>query len=100
MRSILEALEREQFLLVPLDDNGPWYRYHHLLREFLVDRLRATMGDQVPDLHRRAYRWYAAREMWSEAVHYAIAAGDFPLAIEFIEHCAMSMVAKGDLLTL
>ena len=98
--SILEALEREQFLLVPLDEHGHWYRYHHLLREFLVDRLRTRMGDQIQDLHRRAYRWYAAREMWSEAVHYAIAAGDFPLAIEFIENCAMSMVVKGDLLTL
>jgi LuxR family maltose regulon positive regulatory protein len=97
---ILEELEREQFLLVPLDDDGTWYRYHHLLREFLVDRLRARMGDQVPDLYRRACRWYAAREMWSEAVQYAIAAGDYALAIEFIEHCAMSMVARGDLLTL
>ena len=57
--SILEALEREQFLLVPLDEHGHWYRYHHLLREFLVDRLRTKMGDQVQDLHRRAYRWYA-----------------------------------------
>jgi LuxR family maltose regulon positive regulatory protein len=98
--SILEALEREQFLLVPLDEHGHWYRYHHLLREFLVDRLRTKKGEEIHDLHRRAYRWYAAREMWSEAVHYAIAAGDFPLAIEFIENCAMSMVVKGDLLTL
>ncbi len=98
--SILESLEREQFMLVPLDDFGNWYRFHHLLREFLLDRLRAKMGDQIPDLYRRAYRWYAAREMWSEAVRYAIAAEDFPLAIEFIENCAMSMVIKGDLLTL
>ena len=98
--SILEALEREQFLLVPLDEHGHWYRYHHLLREFLMDRLRTRMDDQIQDLHRRAYRWYASRQMWSEAVHYAIAAGDFPLAIEFIENCAMSMVVKGDLLTL
>lgn len=97
---ILEALEREQFLLVPLDDDGNLYRYHHLLREFLVDRLRARMGDQIPDLRRRACHWYAAREMWTEAVNYAIAAGDFALAIEFIEHCAMAMVARGDLLTL
>ena len=31
---------------------------------------------------------------------YAIAAEDFPRALEFIENCAMSMVVKGDLLTL
>jgi LuxR family maltose regulon positive regulatory protein len=97
---ILETLEREQFLLVPLDGAGTWYRYHHLLREFLTDRLRVRMGDQILDLHRRACRWYAARGMWTEAVDYAIAAGDYELAIEFIAHCAMPMVARGDLLTL
>lgn len=97
---LLEGLEREQFLLVPLEGAGTWYRYHHLLREFLIDRLRARMGADIPDLHRRACRWYAAHEMWTEAVNYAIAAGDYALAIEFIEHCAMPMVARGDLLTL
>ena len=98
--AMLDALERAQFMLVPLDENGNWYRYHHLLREFLADRLRMKLSEQIPDLYRKAYNWYAAREQWSEAVHYAIAAGDFPMAIEFIENCAMSMVVKGDLLTL
>ena len=46
--SMLEALEREQFLLVPLDEHGDWYRYHHLLREFLLDRLRTKMGRSNP----------------------------------------------------
>ena len=98
--SMLEALERDQFLLVPLDEHGNWYRYHHLLRGFLLDRLRAKMPDQLPEIYRRAYRWYGARELWSEAVQYAIAAEDYPLALEYIEHCAMVLVAKGDLLTL
>jgi LuxR family maltose regulon positive regulatory protein len=98
--SMLRALEREQFLLVALDDTGEWFRYHHLMRDFLRGRLSASLGDQVPELHRRAYRWYAGQELWKEAVQHAIAAGDFPQALEFVEHCAMSLVGKGDLLTL
>jgi LuxR family maltose regulon positive regulatory protein len=98
--AMLKALEREQFLLVRLDEQGGWYRYHHLLREFLVDRLNARMGAELPELYRNAYRWYAARELWTEAVHFAIAAEDFPQALKYIENCAMTMVAKGDLLTL
>ena len=98
--SMLDTLERDQFLLVPLDEHGNWYRYHHLLRGFLLDRLRAKMPDQLPEIYRRAYRWYSARELWSEAVQYAIAAEDYPLALEYIENCAMALVAKGDLLTL
>ena len=98
--SMLETLERDQFLLVPLDEHGSWYRYHHLLRGFLLDRLRAKMPDQLPEIYRRACRWYSARELWSEAVQYAIAAEDYSLALEYIEDCAMVLVAKGDLLTL
>ena len=98
--SMLETLEREQFLLVALDEHRNWYRYHHLLREFLLDRLRAKMPDQVPEIYRRAYRWYSVRELWREAVQYAIAAEDYPRALEYIENCAMTLVVKGDLLTL
>ena len=98
--SMLETLERDQFLLIPLDEHRDWYRYHHLLREFLLDQLRAKMPDQVPDLYRRAHHWYGVRELWREAVQYAIAAEDYPRAVEYIEKCAMSLVEKGDLLTL
>ena len=98
--SILQALEREQFLLVRLDQSGSSYRYHHLMREYLRGRLRAKMGEQLPEIYRRAYRWYAAQELWKEAVHCAIAAGDFHQALAFVENCAMSLVVKGDLLTL
>jgi LuxR family maltose regulon positive regulatory protein len=98
--SMLETLERDQFLLVRLDEHRGWYRYHHLFREFLLDQLRAKMPDQVPEFHRRAYHWFSVRELWREAVQYAIAAEDYPQALEYIENCAMALVMKGDLLTL
>ena len=98
--SMLETLERDQFLLVPLDEHRDWYRYHHLLREFLLDQLRAKMPDQVAGFYRRAYHWFRVRELWREAVQYAIAAEDYPQALECIENCAMTLVVKGDLLTL
>jgi LuxR family transcriptional regulator, maltose regulon positive regulatory protein len=97
---MLENLEREQFLVVPLDDHGNWYRYHHLLREFLLDQLRCKMPDELSGIYGRASRWHSERKLWREAVQYAIAAEDYPLALECIENCAMSMVMKGDLLTL
>ncbi len=98
--AMLQALEREQFLLILLDEAEGWYRYHNLMREFLLGRLRAQMGNEVGELNRRAYRWYGERDLWREAVHYAIAAGDYQQALEFIENCAMSLVVTGDLLTL
>jgi LuxR family maltose regulon positive regulatory protein len=97
---LLRALNHEQFLVVALDEENGWYRYHHLMSDFLMDRLQTRMADQIPDLHRRAYQWYASREMWTRAVQHAIAAKDFEQALRCVEHCAMSLIAKGDFLTL
>ena len=97
---LLAALEQRQLLLVPLDGEGGWYRHHYLMSQFLEDRLRARMPDHVSDLHRRAYGWYASHEMWNEAVRHAIAAKDFDEALNFIKNCAMTLVVRGDLLTL
>ena len=43
-RAMLEALDRANLFLVPLDDHRRWYRYHHLFAEVLRARLhrRAT----------------------------------------------------------
>jgi LuxR family maltose regulon positive regulatory protein len=97
---LLKALRHEQLLLVTLDEQNGWYRYHHLMSDFLIDRLLARMPDKVPELHRRASRWYALHQMWNEAVQHALAAEDFDLALGYVEQCAMPLVIKGDLLTL
>ena len=99
-QELLESIARRQLLLEPLDHEGRWYRYHHLLREYLCQRLRDQFGVGVPELNRRAYRWYASQEMWTDAVRHAIAAGDTDQAMSYIANCAMPLVKKGDLLTL
>ncbi len=99
-QSALESLASRQLLLEPLDQEGRWYRYHHLLREYLYRRLEARFGAELPKLHRRAYRWFAAQEQWTEATKHAFAAGDLEQAISMINNCAMRLVQKGDLHTL
>jgi LuxR family maltose regulon positive regulatory protein len=97
---LLRALNHEQFLVMALDEENGWYRYHHLMSDFLLDRLQTRVADQIPELHRRAYRWYASCEMWNHAVQHAISAKDYDQALSYVEHCAMSLIAKGDFLTL
>ena len=97
----LESIVDRQLLLVPLDRDGRWYRYHHLLSAYLRHRLEAELGEEgIATLHRRASHWYAAEELWTEAVQHAIAAGDTEQAASWIKNCAMTLVKKGDLLTL
>ena len=97
---LLRSIEERQLLLVPLDQEGRWHRYHPLLAEYLTQRLESELGNEIPGLHQRASLWYASQELWTDAVQHAIAAGDAIRALEWIKNCAMLLVKRGDLFTL
>ena len=97
---LIETIASRQLLLAPLDQEGQWFRYHPLLAEYLRERLERELGDEIPGLHRRAYRWYASHGVWTEAVRHSLAAGDTDKALGWIKNCAMDLVKQGDLLTL
>ena len=57
---MLARLEHGGALLAALDEHGAWYRYHPLFAELLRAELRAQLGGELEDLHRRAAEWLAA----------------------------------------
>lgn len=78
-QATLEAIERANLFLVPLDDQRCWYRYHQLFGELLQQRLPedAAMGKgAIAMLHLRASGWYEAKGLMLEALHHAAAAAD------------------------
>lgn len=80
---------------MPLDDERRWYRYHHLFAEVLRNRLQQTHPDSVPDLHRRASKWYKKERLVDEAVNHALAGRDFEEAARLIEAVAGDMLRRG-----
>ena len=60
-KATLEALDRRNLFLIPLDDRRRWYRYHHLFADVLRARLLDERPELVPELHRRAAEWYEQR---------------------------------------
>ena len=81
----LEALQRGNFFVVPLDDKRHWYRYHHLFAEVLHAHLMAEQPDQVSTLHRRASEWYEHNGSAADAIRHALAAEDFERAATLME---------------
>src|SRR5690606_31885438 len=79
-QAMLEALERENLFLVPLDERRQWYRYHQLFADFLRYRLQQQAAQRVPELHRRASNWFEQHGFLLEAVSHALAAQDFDQA--------------------
>jgi LuxR family maltose regulon positive regulatory protein len=88
----LEYLERANLFIVPLDNERCWYRYHHLFRDLLRQRLyqstaSSTGGDGMgmAELHSRASQWYEDHGLEIEAFQHAAAANDVERAERIIE---------------
>ena len=83
-KAMLEALDRGNLFLVPLDDRRRWYRYHQLFADVLQARLLDEQPGQVPDLHRRASAWYQQNGEPSVAIGHALAGEDFGRAADLV----------------
>jgi LuxR family maltose regulon positive regulatory protein len=84
-RGMLEALERGNLFVIPLDDQRQWYRYHHLFAEVLLAHLREAQPDRSATLHERASAWYERNGLRPDAIRHALAAKNFELAAGLIE---------------
>src|SRR5438270_1730218 len=93
-RTLLE-LEDANAFVVSLDAQRTWFRYHHLLADFLRLELRRRLADEVPDLHRRAARWFTDHGEAVEAVRHLLAAGDWPDAAPLLADHLFSLTLDG-----
>jgi LuxR family maltose regulon positive regulatory protein len=92
----LLALEEANAFVVSLDAQRTWFRYHQLLADFLRLELRRTCAGEVPDLHRRAARWFADQGAVVEAVRHTVAAGDRTGAARLVGDHSFRWVLDGE----
>ncbi len=84
-RAMLEALDRDNLFVVPLDDRRQWYRYHHLFADVLQARLLDEQPERVGRLHRLASEWYEQNGDRPAAIRHAMAGADFAGAAHLME---------------
>lgn len=84
-KGMLEALERGDLFVVPLDDQRRWYRYHHLFADVLHAYSMDEEPERIPLLHRRASEWYKQNGQHADAIRHALAGEDFERAASLIE---------------
>jgi LuxR family maltose regulon positive regulatory protein len=82
---LLEALNRGNFFLIPLDNQRQWFRYHHLFAEVLRMHLMTEQSGQVAGLHLRASEWYEQNGSVGDAIRHALSGKDFARAARLIE---------------
>ena len=98
--TILERLDQENLFMIALDEEGRWYRYHHLFRDFLLTRLHRQKPDCAVIWHRAASEWFAANHLLREAAQHALQTGDWEYAAAFVERHSFTMIVHGEISTI
>lgn len=95
----LEELDRANVLIVPLDDDRRWYRYHALFAELLRARLGMLRPDEVADLHGRASAWYEEHGDDDQAIHHALRSGNPERTNQIVADASGRHINAGELTT-
>ena len=96
----LEALERANLFVVPLDTERHWYRYHHLFADVLRQRLARTESSAaIAALHERASVWFESNGLVAEAVQHALMLPDGLRAAQLIERHGLRVIVGGQIQT-
>ena len=96
--SLLASLVHTDLFLISLDEQGIWYRYHHLFRDLLQRRLAQEWSqEEIAALHRRAGLWLAANGFTEAALRHLLAAGDVETAVTLIETQRHDILNRGEM---
>src|SRR5512132_3667579 len=91
----LEALERRNCFVVPLDRRGEWYRYHHLFGQLLRNELERSEPDILAELNRRAMAWCIANDLTEAAGVYGHAAGETDTVAGLVDALVLPLYYDG-----
>jgi len=96
----LERLEHTNLFIVPLDNERHWYRYHHLFKDLLRQRLGRNLSQtEIAELHIRASEWYEDNNLAFEAFHHAAVANDIERAERLIKGEVIPLHSRAAVIT-
>lgn len=84
-RKVINQLAKENLFLIPLDEQGNWYRYHPLFAELLYYYLEARDASQIPHLHGKAGHWFLEAGEWREAIRHFLQGEHHQMAAQVMD---------------
>jgi LuxR family maltose regulon positive regulatory protein len=94
-QEIIDRLLQDNLFLIPLDNQGEWFRYHHLFQDLLRYRLSSTFSERaLSQLHVQASSWLGEQGFIEEALDHAFRADDMDRAAQIVATPAMARASK------
>ena len=84
-QAFMSWLQKSNLFLIPLDDRGEWFRFHHLFQSQLQNLLERQFDrENMAAIHKLASRWFAQYGWIDEAIQHVLVARDMPAAVELV----------------
>ncbi len=90
--AMLAELDRKNLFLIPLDDEGCWYRYHPLFADLLSHQLKKTYPEMERDLHEKTAQWYQDKNEPGEAIRHALLGENRSMAADILSQSLEELV--------
>lgn len=94
VHEVLEYLQRQHLFIIQFDEPQQWFRYHHLLREFLQHKRETQDGEGSRQLHYRASQAFLDLGYIVGAVDHAVASRDQEQIIRILRLYGQSLIHK------
>jgi len=95
--SMIGEIERRNAFIIPLGDDGTWYRYHHLFAELLRSRLKRSDPERYESLLNGAARVCERRGLTDDAINYAFRIDNVRLAGEIVDRNMEDTIGAGEI---
>ncbi|MFD0716544.1 LuxR C-terminal-related transcriptional regulator [Paenibacillus sp. GCM10027626] len=90
----LAELSSANLFLVPLDEQGDWYRFHPLFGDFLKKQQKRHDPSRTNDLYRAAAKWYETQGFGEDAIDYYLAGEHYTEALGLLEQMRTLMIRR------
>jgi LuxR family maltose regulon positive regulatory protein len=97
---VLHRLDEANALVMAVDVQRSWFRYHRLMVDLLRGELEREAAADVPELHRRAAEWLAEHGQPIEAIRHAQQSADWELVAELLGSHWVGLLLDGEETTL
>jgi LuxR family maltose regulon positive regulatory protein len=83
--ALIEWLTKSNQFIIPLDNDGKWFRYHHMFQDFLLIELKKRKTpQQIEEINLRASLWFEQNNFITEAIIHEDKAGDHDRIVRII----------------
>ena len=91
----LSKLKSLNFFLIPLVDDGKWYRFHNVIGEILRRQLERSEPEIINALYIKISEWFSEKNRIDQSIRYAIKAKNYELACEQITKHRAKLLDQG-----